>query len=83
MEFKGKNFFVRGYTTTEDDGESYDMLFTGININRKAKSDATWFGDYARAYAGSSLVLGLLPSEAHAAARNFSNRFRVGFIWKT
>ena len=72
LEFKGKNFFVRGYTTTEDGGESYDMLFTGININRKAKSDATWFGDYARAYAGSSLVLGLLPSEAHAAARNFA-----------
>lgn len=73
LEFKGKNFFVRGYTTTEDGGESYDMLFTGININRKAKSDATWFGDYARAYAGSSLVLGLLPSEAHAAARNFAD----------
>lgn len=73
LEFKGKNFFVRGYTTTEDGGQSYDMLFTGININRKAKSDATWFGDYARAYAGSSLVLGLLPSEAHAAARNFAD----------
>jgi outer membrane cobalamin receptor len=73
LEFKGKNFFVRGYTTTEDGGQSYDMLFTGININRKAKSDATWFGDYALAYARSSLILGLLPSDAHAAARNFAD----------
>jgi hypothetical protein len=31
LEFKGKNFFLRGYTTSEDGGQSYDMLFTGIN----------------------------------------------------
>jgi hypothetical protein len=23
-----KNFFLRGYTTTEDGGQSYDILFT-------------------------------------------------------
>jgi hypothetical protein len=27
IEFKGK-FLLRGYTTTEDGGQSYDMLFT-------------------------------------------------------
>ena len=52
LEIKGKNFFVRGYTTTEDGGKSYDMLFTGININREWKPDATWFGTYAANYAG-------------------------------
>ena len=26
LELKGKNFFLRGYTTTEDGGKSYDML---------------------------------------------------------
>jgi hypothetical protein len=49
LEFKGKNFFLRGYTTSEDGGQSYDMLFTGINVNRKWKPDATWFGEYANA----------------------------------
>ncbi|OUD36027.1 TonB-dependent receptor [Flavobacterium sp. FPG59] len=73
LEFKGKNFFVRGYTTTEDGGQSYDMLFTGININRLAKSDTNWFTDYGRAFAGSTLQLGLIPSQAHAAARNFAD----------
>ena len=52
LEFKGKNFFLRGYTTTEDGGQSYDMLFTGINVNRAWKSDETWFGTYAANYAG-------------------------------
>lgn len=73
LEFKGKNFFVRGYTTTEDGGNSYDMTFTAININRLAKSDVNWFTDYGSAYAKSTLVLGLTPSQAHAAARNFAD----------
>ncbi|MFA9191986.1 TonB-dependent receptor [Flavobacterium sp. FZUC8N2.13] len=50
IEFKGKNFFLRGYTTSEDGGQSYDMQFTGININRIWKSDNDWFGQYAGAY---------------------------------
>jgi outer membrane receptor protein involved in Fe transport len=59
LEFKGKNFFVRGYTTSEDSGKSYDMQFTGINVNRAWKSDNTWFGQYAGAYA--KAIAGLIP----------------------
>ena len=73
LEFKGKNFFVRGYTTTEDGGDSYDMTFTAININRLAKSDKNWFTDYGTAYARSTLLLGQTPAQAHAGARNFAD----------
>ncbi len=73
LEFKGKNFFVRGYTTTEDGGNSYDMTFTAININRLAKSDTNWFTDYGTAYARSTLLLGQTPAQAHAGARNFAD----------
>ena len=76
IEFKGKNFFVRGYTTTEDGGRSYDMVFTGININRKWKSDQQWFGDYARTFAGSTLG-GMVPADAHRAARAFADTGRL------
>lgn len=68
LEFKGKNFFLRGYTTSEDGGHSYDMVFTGINVNRKWKDDKTWFGQYAGAYVQSTLA-GMTPESAHAAAR--------------
>ena len=76
LEFKGKNFFVRGYTTTEDGGKSYDMLFTGLNVNNKWKSNSTWFGQYAGAY--SQAFAGLLPvpglvgnaAASHAFARS-------------
>ncbi|WP_026707843.1 TonB-dependent receptor domain-containing protein [Flavobacterium frigidarium] len=72
LEVKGKNFFVRGYTTTEDGGESYDMLFTGININRQWKSDTNWFTDYGNAFANATLA-GQKPEVAHSAARNFAD----------
>ncbi|MSP85287.1 MAG: TonB-dependent receptor [Flavobacteriaceae bacterium] len=75
LEFKGKNFFVRGYTTTEDGGSSYDMLFTGININRKWKDDKTWFGQYAGAYIQSTLG-GAIPQLAHQIARNTADTGR-------
>jgi outer membrane cobalamin receptor len=76
LEFKGKNFFVRGYTTTEDGGNSYDMLFTGINVNRKWKDDRTWFGQYAGAYIQSTLA-GATPSDAHQNARNTADTGRL------
>lgn len=72
LEVKGKNFFVRGYTTTEDGGQSYDMLFTGININRQWKSDTNWFTDYGNAFANATLA-GQKPEQAHAGARNFAD----------
>lgn len=76
LEVKGKNFFVRGYTTTEDGGKSYDMLFTGINMNRAWKSDATWFGQYAGQYITSTLG-GATPDQAHAAARAVADTGRL------
>jgi outer membrane receptor protein involved in Fe transport len=75
LEIKGKNFFARGYTTTEDGGKSYDMLFTGINVNRKWKDDKTWFGQYAGTYIQSTLA-GMTPENAHIAARNVADTGR-------
>ena len=76
IEFKGKNFFLRGYTTTENGGQSYDMLFTGINVNRKWKDDRTWFGQYAGAYVQSTLA-GLTPEQAHSRARSTADTGRL------
>ncbi len=73
LEFKGKNFFLRGYTTNEDGGQSYDMVFTAFNVNRAWKSDEAWFGTYAANYAGAfgnpQSPLYNNSSGAHAYAR--------------
>ena len=68
LELKNDNFFLRGYVTSDDAGDSYDMVFTGLNINRAWKSDAQWFGDYINTFVGASLN-GATEPQAHAAAR--------------
>ena len=81
LELKGKNFFLRGYTTTEDGGKSYDMTFTALNINRKWKPDAQWFGEYGAAFGNATLGfvpgVGTTPTEAHAYARSVADTGRL------
>jgi len=73
IEIKNRNFFVRGYMTTEDAGDSYDMRFAGWNINRMAKSDVGWFTDYATAFQLSSAIMGANTNQAGAIARNYAD----------
>ena len=75
IEVKGKNFFLRGYMTNENAGDSYDMRFAAWNINRAWKTDRTWFGQYAGAFVQSTLA-GASPEQAHAAGRTVADTGR-------
>jgi outer membrane receptor protein involved in Fe transport len=75
IEFKGKNYFIRGYMTDENAGDSYDMRFAAWNVNRAWKSDSTWFGQYAGAFVQSTLG-GATPEQAHAIARTTADTGR-------
>jgi outer membrane receptor protein involved in Fe transport len=68
LEIRNDDFFVRGYVTEDKAGDSYDMVFTGININRAWKDDQTWFGEYVAAYIGATLG-GADNATAHSAGR--------------
>ena len=76
LELKGKNFFVRGYMTSEDAGNSFDTRFAAININRAWKDDSTWFGQYTGAYLQGTLG-GLTSDQAHALARQTAETGRL------
>ena len=76
LELKSKNWFLRGYTTQENSGNSYTATTAALYINRVWKSDASWFQTYGATYGAARL--GLLPtapgvilpdSLAHATAR--------------
>lgn len=79
LEVQNNNFFVRGYITDEDAGDSYDIRFTGINVNRRWKSDQLWFGEYAGAFV-QARSQGATEEQAHGAARQFAEvgRFEPG-----
>ncbi len=68
LEVRNDNFFVRGYVVGDKAGDSYDMVFTGININQTWKDNNTWFGEYTGAYVQATLA-GATDEQAHAAGR--------------
>ena len=70
LEFRGKNFFVRGYRTTEDAADSYDLRFAGINMNMIDANE--WFGTYVGAYL-QGVGMGAPPEIAHAGARQYAD----------
>ena len=83
LEFKGDNFFIRGYRTSEDAGDSYDIRFTGINMNRVNAPE--WFGTYVGAYASgagdiyaAALAAGATPDQAMAAVQAHESDLHAG-----
>jgi Outer membrane receptor for ferrienterochelin and colicins len=76
LELKGDNFFVRGYATIENSGDSYIADLTGVLINGGYRPDPTtgvptlfgwkdnsqWFGQYGGAYLQSLAVQGFNPT---------------------
>jgi len=81
VEVRNKNFFVRGYITSENAGNSYDTRFAAINVNRAWKGDTQWFTEYAQTFIGARLGVGTgvqLPEEqAHALARQVADQGRL------
>lgn len=76
LEIRNDDFFVRAYMTDEDAGDSYDMRFAGINMNKANASE--WFGTYAGTYlqAITGQISGVSPGDsgvAHAVARQNSD----------
>lgn len=81
LEFRNDNFFLRGYITSENSGDSYDTRFAAINVNRRWKGDTQWFTEYAQTYIGARLGVGtgvlLDDATAHAAARQVADTGRL------
>ncbi len=42
LELNHPNFYVRGYSTWEDAGKSYDLVFTSILLQNEVLSDRDW-----------------------------------------
>jgi outer membrane receptor for ferrienterochelin and colicin len=76
LEIKNDNFFVRGYITDENAGDSNNLGLSGINVNRAWKSDSQWFGEYAGAYIQSTLA-GATSEQAHVIARQTAETGRL------
>lgn len=85
LEFKAKNWMIRGYTTQENAGDSYNATILGRLVNEvwkksadfstPATAGASWFPQYIGNYLGNkfaTIAAGQAPNEynAHLFARN-------------
>jgi len=75
IEIKNKNFFLRGYITADNAGDTYDLLFTGINLNKAWKDDKVWFEEYITNFLGTVGTFG--EQEAHRMAREIADTGRL------
>ena len=81
-EIKGDNFFVRGYLTRTDDGDSYNLDALGAFTNERISPSATeWVPNYLGTYVAA--IQGYVPGvpagdedAAHAAARSVADASR-------
>ncbi len=77
LELRGSNYFLRGYTTMENSGESFIADLTGVNINSMWKNNSAWFGEYTLNYMGALAGQGVAPntfgtSDQQATAHNIA-----------
>ncbi len=81
FELKSKNWYLRGYTTAENSGNSYVTTTTTRLFNEAWKSSNSWFPQYASAYLTALNLGGTGNTEAaHNAARAFADQGRpTGF----
>jgi len=78
LEARGDNFFIRGYATLTDAGDSYNLLALGSFMNEAySPTAAQWAPNYAQAF------LGVIPGVAAGddnAARQWAD---VGYLTAT
>jgi outer membrane receptor protein involved in Fe transport len=88
LEVKAKNWFVRGYTTQENSGDSYTATTAAFAVNNLWKPNGTWFQQYTGTYGAARL--GIIPgatpgtflpvfpdAQAHGAARGAAETGRL------
>ncbi|RYE01155.1 MAG: TonB-dependent receptor, partial [Sphingobacteriales bacterium] len=74
LEIRHANWFVRGYTTQENSGDSYNATVLGRIMNERFKPSggSGWYAQYTGAYAQGRL-LGQSDFQARTAARAFAD----------
>jgi outer membrane receptor protein involved in Fe transport len=72
LEFVGKNWYLRGYTTQENSGESYNLTVGTQLFNEAWKPSTTWYPEYTFAYLNARLA-GRPDQEAHNIARGVAD----------
>ncbi len=75
LEFRTPNWFVRGYTTQENAGESYNATALGAFLNETYKPSSSWFPQYIGNFSETRRLGGAALSDMtiHGMARIYAD----------
>jgi len=76
------NFYVRGYSTSQYSGDSYNVNYLAEQLIQNAKSDANWYRDFDIIYQQGSTLYGL-PAGDIVSARSFADNGATFLIGET
>jgi iron complex outermembrane recepter protein len=77
-ELKGKDFFIRLWTTAEDAGDSYDLGGLALRFNEAWKPSEDWYADYIASFTTLRVLGNSLDVAYQNARRTADNRNEVG-----
>ncbi|MBI3139425.1 MAG: TonB-dependent receptor [Sphingobacteriales bacterium] len=79
FELKHKNWFVRGYTTQENAGDSYNSTALGAFLNETYRASSSWFPLYIGTFSEGRRLNGPAASDftLHSAARAAADAGRL------
>lgn len=72
LELKHKNWMIRGFTTQENAGQSFNSTISTRLFNESWKNSTQWYTEYGQAYLG-GLLGGLTQNAAHNNARSVAD----------
>ncbi|WP_346238941.1 TonB-dependent receptor [Niabella insulamsoli] len=75
LELRSDNWFVRGYTTQENAGESHNLTATARQFNEGWKPSTQWYQEYGFAYINAKMN-GAADLDAHNLARSVADAGR-------
>lgn len=75
LEFKSKNWFIKGYTTQENGGGTHNSTITAQLFNEAWKPSTTWYPQYVQGWWIAKLG-GATDGVAHNAGRAFADQGR-------
>jgi len=76
IEINSDRFLLRGYSTQQRTGKTYDAKYLAVHLNNSWKSDEQWFRDYQNAYTGKIFIYGVIPGD-HRKARDYADYGRL------
>ena len=76
IELTGDNFLVRGYTTQQNSGNTFNVGLLGDRMVRASKPDAVWYDQYRRVFL--NLTRNVPVTERHQTARRFADSIFPG-----